>query len=886
MHLSPLACYLTRPLGYEVAFIRGSTMEIVPLVNFSAKTNTNITQVPTGIDNNTELASDTENTAATTDTAEQLSVDKPEQALTEDQRAVVAGSVYIGEQDKLLPQQLGMHAENFSHKDMFAQQTKIANFQWPTTAVAGDLLYQVAIPDIFNQVCSLSRNMLQVYAFFKPTVTFRFQINATRFQCGKLLIFADPANYWYNQSNRSVYSASCMPFVEIDVSSSNSAEITVPFEYFSNYLLTTTINPMGPNTDNIDVSMAEVRVMVLNPLQNQIGDTTPIQVAGYMRMDAIDPNVAVYQHNLFDPAPTSLVDTINMRRNQALVYKNQGLGDTISKGAHMVGDIADKVSGVAKTIGDAAKDFFNFDKPNLPDAHLNNHLATTAPLCYMFGKDTCVRLATNPLSAYMDTAFSLAKRDETAIDKIIQQPSLVAQTTWSSDMEVETELLSIPVCPYSQHSRNTDRPTFDTMNPSWIEYMAFYHSQWSGDIIYRLSFASTQIHSGRLQISFEPGVNITPITGGPNCDATIQRSSMPYAIFDLREHKEFVFRVSYVGTTETKTCRPSNQVAQLDDQAMLYKTGNLRVTVLTPLRVSSNVAAAIEMNTWIAAAPNFRFDYPQKRPGILNRDDFALQPIPPPPEPIRKNQSSGGKGYLYPQKDKQPKMGIGIDASARSLPLSGPNLLKSTQIREVRDRFGDRVEDVRDLSKRPSAYFYNVALVDDADHNMKYAVMVWDNTPIGFRHAPVSAGTSDNLMYNMSQMYAFWCGSIRYKVIPRTSRADAVHVVARLQVWDQPNTPGSTGLDGPLHIQNASQDNGTEFEVPYITPFTQSLVRDVDSDTAYPYTSTSIVNVRLDYDRDTPKTLASGIITVAAGNDIAYRWLCFPPVMYSLRSSP
>jgi hypothetical protein len=857
-------------------------MEIVSLVKFSASTSNNtktaidITDTPNGQDNSTALQPATENQNTTTETAQALVVNQEQQATTNDQREVVRGGVYIGPQNELLPTlPMGMHVENFSHTDMFAQQTKIAGFEWDPSATVGTILYQVSIPDVFNDVCSLSRNMLQVYAFFKPTVTIRFQINASRFQCGKLLIFADPANYWHDQSNRSIYSASAMPFVEIDVSSSNSAELTVPFEYVSNYLLTTTINPMGPNPTSAEVPLASIRVLVLNQLQNQTADVTPIQVAAFMRMDAVDPNVAVYQHNLFVAEPTSLTDHLDKHR------RNQGLGDTVSKGAEVVGDVADKVSGIAKTIGSAAKDFFDFDKPTQPDAHNLSHLSTTAPLSYMFGKDTCVRLSTNPLANYMDTKFSLASRDETSIDKIIQQPTLIAQSDWSASMAAETEILNIPVCPYSQHT-TADRDGWDVVNPSWLEYIGFYHAQWSGDIIYRLSFASTQVHSGRLQISFEPGVDITPITGGPVCPVTIQRSSMPYAIFDLREHKEFVFRVSYVGTTETKAFRPSNEVGQLGNNAMLHKTGNLRVTVLTPLRISSAVPTTIQMNTWIAAAPNFRYDYPQRTRSVINRDDYArLPPIPP----TRKNQG-GSEGYLYPATNTQPIIGSGTDASARSLPLSGPNLLKSTQIRSVRDRFGERVSDVRDLAKRPSCYYYSLALVPDPDHDKKSIQLPIQNTPIGVLNAGLSAGTSDNMLYNFSQMYAYWSGSIRYKVIPRTSRNDALHVLCTLiPPSDAPDPQIGNGLYGPLHVQNCSQDNGVEFEVPYINTFTQCMVRGGSSFNTLPYISTGITSIVFDYDTESPRTKASGILAVAAGNDIAFRWLCFPPLMYAEKAT-
>lgn len=879
--------YLPHPFRYRVAFILVSVMEIAPPVNFSAQSNTNktaidITKTQTGQDNNEAIQPATESSGTTTETAEELVVNQQQQSTTDDQRQVVKGGVYIGTQTELLPEfPIGMHADNFSHTDMFAQQTKIASINWDPTATVGTILYQVAIPDIFDSTCSLSRNMLQVYAFFKPTVTIRFQINATRFQCGKLLIFADPANYWFDQSNRSIYSASAMPFVEIDVSSSNSAELTIPFEYVSNYLLTTTINPLGPNADGASLPLASIRVLVLNPLQNQTGDVTPIEVAAYMRMDAVDPNVAVYQHNLFVAAPTSLPEELDKR-------KNQGVGETVSKGAEVVGDVADKVSGIAKTIGKAAKDFFDFDRPTMPDAHSLGHLSTTAPLSYMFGKDTCVRLSTNPLANYMDNKFSLATRDETAIDKIIQQPTLIAQSTWSSSMAPETEILNIPVCPYSQYAPSVDRPTsFDVINPSWLEYIGYYHNQWSGDIIYRLSFASTQIHSGRLQISFEPGVSITPITGGPTCPVTIQRSSMPYAIFDLREHKEFVFRVSYVGTTETKSFRPSNEVAEMGNEGMLHKTGNLHVTVLTPLRVSSNIAASIEMNTWIAAAPNFRYDYPQRSRSVINRDDYAR--LPPIPSPTEHKNQSGGNGYLYPATNTQPTIGTGTDASARSLPLSGPNLLKSVQIRPVRDRFGERVSDVRDLAKRPSCYYYSLTLVPDPNVDRKSISLPLNNSPIGVLDAAISAGTSDNMLYNFAQMYAYWCGAIRYKIIPRTSRNDALHVLCSyLPPTDSGEPPIGFGLTGPIHIQNCSQDNGVEFEVPYISTFTQSLVRGMNTLEIQPYNSTGTVNIVFDYDGDSPRTKASGILAVSAGNDIAFRWLCFPPLMYSVQygSSP
>lgn len=135
---------------------------------------------------------------------------------------------------------------------------------------------------------------------------------------------------------------------------------------------------------------------------------------------------------------------------------------------------------------------------------------------------------------------------------------------------------------------------FQPTTPLWLASMFKY---WRGGFRFRVTFAKTKIHAGRVAMTYIPSVTPT-ITNleYPEVDATGVQTDGYSTIFDLRDDSVFEFDVPYTSFMPYLTL----------DECM----GSLSLVVVDPLVGSSMVAGTITYMVEIKCLPDFKFGLP------------------------------------------------------------------------------------------------------------------------------------------------------------------------------------------------------------------------------------------------------------------------------------
>ncbi len=859
-------------------------------------------------ENNSLTEQQTKNTSETTETAEAIRSETVEQFNALDQREVIEVSGY--QQDETpMPPQLGMTEDRFDAFNMMRQPIRVASATWTNGQVVATPVLAFSLPSAFETVDSFAKKLLAMYSFWKPVFKIKVVLNTLKFHQGKLLCIWDPMNVWFSTTQADIFSATGLPFGEIDAGSSNEVEMTIPFEYFTNYFSTIDQNPR--HRENLD--LGTFRILVLNPLQEAGTTSSSIPVNVWLWAEDVEMHVPITAHTKNSPAAQERLQylrekerafeeywqTIQSKENNSieqeglgdLLSKGSGIASKVSKGANTVsGAFADLKSGNIRGVANKALDFFGFDRPADIQAHSCNHLATTAPMNYMNAMDNSVRLGSDPLSDYTYTKFSVSTAAETNISKIIQKPQMFAQAVWSTSTAPDTVLLDIPVMPNEAYDTFTgvSSTTGQTVNytriiPSHFSYYAKMFDQGSGDIIYRISFASSQFHTGRIQIAYEPGVSVL-YEDGTTTPSVLKGSAGPNMVFDLRENKEIVIRIPYNSTTSTKKTIPQYYVQNPGSLASpnpfyneSYTMGRLRVIAVTPLILTDTVADNVMFNIWVAAGENFAYDFPVIRPETLNFTDF-----------------NNIYGTVTPSEDRSITQESDIDAGTRNDAISAPGLLKGPTGMLMDDRFKERITDVRDYAKRYGVTALSLPMeTSPFPSYLKETFINWQVAPlVNYSSINASENSFQFPVTAASQNFVWWSGSMRLKFIPITSRTDPLLIAGSFLPWcfrDYQNITRTalSQCGQPLHIQNVSQDCGAEFEIPFVSQYNQLLVNMDVQDAALSSELYTPGNAHISFltDATSSRTVINSIVAIAAGNDYALRLNIMPPYLYIVHSA-
>lgn len=824
-----------------------------------------------------------------------------QQATLEDQRITKVEEGYIVKTTQSLTDMdlFAMPSADVNHTDLLKTPLLLSTLEWTTGQAVGDNLYTAYIPQVFELIPNFHQLMLTTYTYLKPTVNIHIQMNSTKFHLGKLIAFYDPMESMQvstvGEPKRlvNVFSATGQPNAILDAGYNNSVTIKVPFEHILSFLTT--------NSQERSPQMGVVRLNVLNELAVAAGTSPQISVNILVSCSDVTLNLPIMPHTIEVASKVARFESKDIKSSKPGLL-DSGIG-VVKSGAGAIWNVmsgnwskaADSGSSALKGVGDILRGF-DMDKPAIPTVKTTNFLATVSPLAHMQGLDTSVRLAATPMGGYLMDTFSAAPVEEMNITEIAKTKMMFSQINWADTALPGTLLTTLTVAPC-----NISAPApasyaatgYTPRIPSFIAYLSSFFEFWHGSISYRLDFAATQFHSGRLIAVFFPNSSTTPI----NPLDLSQLMCNPYVIFDLMEDRSFEFTVPYVSsTTRKRNVRFTNPNFNTQDELAI---GTIRIYVYTSLTHPDNVVGTIPINIYGGAGDDFRFEVPIIDEGTyISSDDRPVVTA-------LKTETTLGRF----ESETLPLRTEDRGSSGASALMKG-----SAQVSNAA-HFGEEIVDVRDLARRycfvqEAVPFMlanaNTLAPQPQDYTAQLTVAV---RPSGFSVAGgeivLPEVTMRNFASAMAELYTFWSGSMRWKFMPFTTRASPINIRGAYLINKTSSSDivfnsvtaarynySDTGF--PVHIQNLSQDSGFEVEVPFYSYYNQCLTQRPDSlignfdEQVY---QTGVLNIVFTtYDPDTlpndrndpPNKVVPVTIFNAIGDDFKFRFLVSPPIVYYL----
>ncbi len=504
-------------------------------------------------------------------------------------------------------------------------------------------------------------------------------------------------------------------------------------------------------------------------------------------------------------------------------YEATGLFDNV---AASIGHLSTgNFKGFFNSGSKAQKDMASlFDKP----AYVATELKTITPISALShgkGTETTIRLGLDPSAQAAKPAEVFGGvDDEMTVSHVASTPMMFHSFTWNDTQPSGTLLTHWPVNPRLSYLESGTGEA-SIWQPTFLAWISSLFTFWRGGIEYEMDAICTSFHTGRLLVAFVP--NGFPGTG-PNLTAAY---SCPNVIVDIQSTTKVKFSVPFLSNL------PYKNVLNQEDPSST--TGWVYIYVLNQLVHPSNVAGSVAFNLYTNGAPDFELSVP--------RDNLLyLGPIEAKDE--NEEEYVMTSAYAPVQETITEKEDCNI-----ALTFGDPNLRRL-------NRFGEDFPLI-DVIKR---YGVCNGFVDNV-------------LEVGPRVNSLINGDkwSMNPMYAISQIFAAWYGTIRYKFIfdaPRTTENVVMFNLSNVL----PTATNPINVGNPLYATNLAQDSGIEVEVPCY----------INTNLAISPTLTGIVTQ--------PKYTRSGFLSMtqtaatpiqpkytytAAGDDFQMYYLIAPPTV-------
>lgn len=468
----------------------------------------------------------------------------------------------------------------------------------------------------------------------RATLVFTLSVTASAFNQGILALAYQYGVSVFNNLDRSNYFplVTNLPHVRLDVSETTTAQFEVPYVSSLEYIPVvdnnfTTANGgivsltqitashvasgQDPPRYTLYVSMKDIEIIGALPF-----DTTVLALQTGLRTETVSA------------APTKGVDNSSVSK---VTKEGQATG-VLSGALEGVAQVARSISAVPglSDVGGTADWFASLAARTAKSLGYSKPLDETVPMRhnqYAYGGDSQVDMPTNAfaLSAFQGQKTTISPdvgmddEDEMAFDNLLTKYQyLYRGEMWTTTAPGDL-LWAAPVMPTAFWFRDasfggigtlvnaslpaTSNATTNALLPTTLCYVADNFRYWRGSFKFRVTFAKTKLHGGRVQFSFVPytensGPN-APIAGTYTVPATSAlgpvASGYSY-IFDLRDASSFEFEVPYI-------CNQPYQSVQ-------RRIGDVSMQVVNALRTNVSAPQIVDFMVEVAAQPGFEFAIP------------------------------------------------------------------------------------------------------------------------------------------------------------------------------------------------------------------------------------------------------------------------------------
>jgi hypothetical protein len=340
---------------------------------------------------------------------------------------------------------------------------------------------------------------------------------------------------------------------------------------------------------------------------------------------------------------------------------------------------------------------------------------------------------------------------------IAQTPSLLlAGVTWAPSDPTDSTLIYNEVAPAS-YNKDTSGIIFPTL----LGYVTNTCQYWRGSIRYHLQVVCSQMHVGRLRISYDPYIFLGALTSD-------QHASTTSFILDIEQQSSISFTIPYLFHQPwTFTSYNTAGITNL----LPGNIGNVRVSVVNVLNHPATPVPGVFMNLWVSAGPDFQLARP------TNDNLFTNWYYVPPPVEDAEETAFETQGLTRDD--------------IRAMPA--PPLVPATGSRENNISHADEVHHIKDLVMRPQ----NVGYVSDTSGSSAASFTINPWLPV-VRQPGTVANYVDMYSY-MRCIYRYSRGGIRVSFQNNSSVLPVNQFYSLMSnfAWLMPNTLTATGYVGP-----------------------------------------------------------------------------------------
>lgn len=641
------------------------------------------------------------------------------------------------------------------------RRVKIKTYTW---AVGANFQQSIEPWNEFVAI-PIFKEKLNHYNLVKCDFKITIYTKGTKFHAGLLLASVlrtgvDRSSVLFSDAHLVTYSQ--RPHVDLEVGTSQTGELMIPFIYPLNWrqLIAENDETCHGTTPTVDISSYtslkgagttdSVTVTVFLEAVNLKLAAPTANTVGLSGESAYDPRDFFACDEYTTAGPVSSVASAVASASRMLVNV-----PVIGRFARASEITFGAVAGIAR--------LFGYSKPPILDNLTVVRQYPISSLSLMEGGDTCQKMtmtAKQELSIDPGTV-GLPSTDEMSIDFIKKTESYVTNFEWAVTHAVDDIIFQCHVDPMISR-RHTNTVGYTNI-PTALSFVSRPFAAWTGSITYRLQVIACSFHTGRLAVIYEPSVLDPSIAEGADYNTNF------YFVIDLAETRDVTFTVTWKQGVPYKLVRHS-----LEADSQYFSANGTPVRTIADQDWSNGVWYVRVLNELVVPDGTTNVRVVMK---VKGGDDFALA-------------NPTGKGFeglsVFPyvaassESIYDPLTFFACSDSAHETDFA----TKDVQIVELAPNdcqahcekplvfYGETVSSVRQLIKRYG--YYRTLVPSSGSTSTSNDSYYLTQFPLYYGHCPHGVDTVGPVPANLvgttmlnyfAPAYGMWRGGVRYKVV-------------------------------------------------------------------------------------------------------------------------
>jgi hypothetical protein len=671
--------------------------------------------------------------------------------------------------------------------DFLKRPVSLARINWQTGFPEQTFLQRIKFPqEIWTQ--RVWNQKLANFRYLKASLVFRFLINGSQFDIGRLWCFWSPYTVernrlgpWLSRSNTTAY-----PGVELDIGNQNDAQLKIPYVSYLNH-----IDQLGS-----DQPYGDLIFQILFPLESvTAGAFADIDVQCWL--EDIDLTIPTDTTGFVGQSGEGMSKSIK----DVVVGGSQVVGAVAKVAKHIpiVKEIAEPLQWVSDAVKGASS-LLGFSKPNdMKSLNTFENIPGKGFTQTDGLNDTIMLAMKQDNSIEVDHSVFGTEADEMDINYVVSRDIFFQDFDWTISNNHGDMLFRVPV-----HAgiNGTDTwldqgaSTEVFMTTTLMSYVASLFQYWSGSVNFRFSIVKNRYYSGRLIFCFFPGVLPADISSITSKD--INTVSRWY--YDVKETSDLKLNIPYQSATDwLRVALHNNRNATSRNRLTLDNiVGTLACFVDNPLRApTTTVPGVINVQVWVSGGEDMTFAVPTSNryfpysPTTRNfvidilpdASDPAIVPWTPPvfnalgvDEEVIEEEVSEEPVFVAQSGNFSGETTFDVLHHDITDPREGATLLSAKEhdkLTPCKRTIGESIISLCPLTRRISF------VTQIANDNSGTPITAFDPAFM----FEVVGGDIWNYMNSLAFIYAFYRGSVNYKVffeqIPLTTAASPSNVLLK-----------------------------------------------------------------------------------------------------------